>query len=115
MSSSLVPTDQDVSASIARVQVDQPDLGAAKLLATIKGYHPEWSLSEKRLRKILHAEAGLVATTGIDPTIDIKALAPKVAVKVFAKGKGKGLVAAEKIFRGEVIWQEEPWIATADR
>jgi len=33
---------------------------------------------------------------------------------MFGVEKGKGLIAKEKIERGDVVWQEEPWIVTAD-
>ena len=33
---------------------------------------------------------------------------------MFGGEKGKGLIAKEKIERGDVVWQEEPWIVTAD-
>jgi hypothetical protein len=31
---------------------------------------------------------------------------------MFKGGKGKGLVAREKILEGEAIWSENPWIST---
>lgn len=111
----MVPTDEDIALSLARVRSLYPGLGALKVLASIKSEHPEWSLSEKRLKKIINLNSPLQAQTGLDSSIDIKGIAPKVQVKLFPHGKGKGLVAREKILQGEVIWQEEPWIATADQ
>lgn len=61
------------------------------------------------------ATSVLVADTGLDPTIDTAKIAPKIKVKMFKGGKGKGLVAREKILMGELVWSEEPWIVTADR
>jgi hypothetical protein len=113
------PSEQDVAACIGKVQSTQPTLGALKILAIIKEDHPDWVLSEKRFKKILNSLSSerttLVARTGIDPSIDVEGIAPKVEVKLFGKGKGKGLVARAKILKGEVLWQEEPWIATADQ
>ncbi|GFZ44719.1 Vesicular-fusion protein SEC18 [Saitozyma sp. JCM 24511] len=114
-----------------RLRSQNPSLGIAKLLVQLKIEQPGWAVSEKRLRKILQALPGgadaangkhqaasgetvLVAETGLDPTIDVAHIAPKVKVKMFGGGKGKGLVAKEKILQGDVLWQEEPWIATAD-
>ncbi|WRT63316.1 uncharacterized protein IL334_000221 [Kwoniella shivajii] len=59
-------------------------------------------------------DGGLIAQTGIDTFLDIKQIAPKVKVKMFKDGKGKGLVVREKLQMGEMIWQEDPWIATND-
>ncbi|OCF34784.1 protein lysine methyltransferase SET5 [Kwoniella heveanensis CBS 569] len=56
----------------------------------------------------------LIAQTGFDPSIDVAALAPKIKAKMFSGGKGKGLVAKEKLLGGEMIWQEEPWVVTPD-
>lgn len=56
----------------------------------------------------------LVAQTGIDPSLDVSTLAPKVSVNMFGGTKGKGLVAESAIQKGEVLWQEEPWIACPD-
>nr|XP_018266259.1 uncharacterized protein I303_00234 [Kwoniella dejecticola CBS 10117]OBR88417.1 hypothetical protein I303_00234 [Kwoniella dejecticola CBS 10117] len=57
----------------------------------------------------------LIAKTGIDHSIDVSKIAPKVKVKMFnVDGKGKGLVAKEKLQMGELLWQEDPWIVTND-
>ncbi|WVF66642.1 hypothetical protein IAT40_001383 [Kwoniella sp. CBS 6097] len=56
----------------------------------------------------------LIAQTGFDPSLDVGAIAPKIKAKMFAGGKGKGLVAKEKLLGGEMVWQEEPWVVTPD-
>lgn len=123
---------------VTSLRASYPDLGVVKLLAQLKIEHPTISVSEKRLRKVLAqaqaqtsdgqstnagaiTDAGgevskdgskdLIADTGIDPTIDWS-IAPKVKVKMFKDGKGKGLVAREKILEGEAIWSEDPWLTT---
>lgn len=131
MSPPVSPSDDELTPAVQRLRSQNPSLGIAKLLVQLKIEQPGWAVSEKRLRKILQALPGgadaangkhqaasgetvLVAETGLDPTIDVAHIAPKVKVKMFGGGKGKGLVAKEKILQGDVLWQEEPWIATAD-
>lgn len=133
-----VPSDEDLSPLVTSLKASYPDLGIAKLLAQLKIDHPTYSVSEKRLRKVLaqtlpstnsvdtnateesskkggkKSEDGskdLIAETGLDSTIDWS-IAPKVKVKMFKDGKGKGLVAREKILEGEALWSEDPWITT---
>ena len=131
-----VPSDDELLPLVTSLKASYPDLGIAKLLAQLKIDHPTISVSEKRLRKVLAqtqapapevngdgkvAEAGgaqskdgskdLIADTGLDTTIDWS-IAPKIKVKMFKDGKGKGLVAREKLLEGEAIWSEDPWITT---
>lgn len=109
------PTDSEVLACVQSIRVESPGLGAAKLLARMRT-EQSWSISEKRLRKILNPPtlSVLVPETHLDPTLDVSALATKVSVELFGGVRGKGLVAKERIEQGEVIWQENPWIPTAD-
>jgi hypothetical protein len=121
-----VPSDDELSSAIASLKSTHPELGIAKLLAQLKLDQPTYSVSEKRFRKILATTAAsngqsvngekdgrqdLVAETGLDSTIDWS-IAPKIKVKMFKGGKGKGLVAREKILEGEALWSEDPWITT---
>jgi uncharacterized linocin/CFP29 family protein len=137
-----VPTDEELKPVVAALREAHPSLGVTRLLAQLKTDHPTLSVSEKRLRKVLAQahEAGIegaqekdngadleqgqekkegnaegskemIAETGLDKSINTS-IAPKVKVKLFKSGRGKGLVAREKMLEGEVIWTEEPWIAT---
>ena len=127
-----VPSDDELSPLVTSLKASHPDLGIAKLLAQLKLDHPTFSVSEKRLRKVLtqaqspnpqangqvsdsqiskDGSKDLIADTGLDSTIDWS-IAPKVKVKMFKEGKGKGLVAREKILEGEALWSEDPWITT---
>lgn len=120
------PPEDVLVAAVTDLRTKHPSLGLTKTLTQLKTDHPEWTVSEKRLRKVIQStpkangandeprEVGLIADTGLDPSIDVTNVAPKVKVKLFGGEKGKGLVAKEKMFRGEVLWQEEPWIITAD-
>lgn len=130
-----VPSDEDLAIAVSSTRSTHPELGIAKLLAQLKLDHPTYSVSEKRFRKTLttlqpqsngsnghvagngsdekskDGSKDLIADTGLDSTIDWS-VAPKIKVKMFRDGKGKGLVAREKILEGEVLWSEDPWIIT---
>lgn len=109
------PNEQEVLDQVNIIRSSQPDLGLLKVLAALKRQNSTWSISEKRLRAILQKASSdtLTASTALDSTLDIPRMAPKVEARLL-KGRGKGLVAKEKILRGELLWQEDPWICTAD-
>ena len=126
------PTDEVLLPVVQQLRETYPSVGVRKLLALLKDGHPQWPVSEKRLRKLVQSiaparvsvlspslpntldELGLPADTGIDPSVKVDTFTPKVKARMFGGEKGKGLVAREKIFQGEVLWQEEPWVVTAD-
>jgi len=122
------PDDDQLLRAVQELRAANPSLGIPKFLSLVKSSNPGWLISEKRLRKVLQmmssnekvknsenmpTEADLIATTGLDESINW-ADAPKVKVKMFSGGKGKGLIAKAKIMMGEVLWQEEPWIVSPD-
>lgn len=49
----MIPTNDDVAEAVQLVRATAPELGAAKVLAALKDVHPDWALSEQRLRKIM--------------------------------------------------------------
>lgn len=134
------PTEDELVTAVAAVRNAHADLGILKLWAQLKVDKPEWAVSEKRFRKALASAGGtasgagasapekktrskkadkadgheLVADTGLDATLDVDTIAPKVKAKMFGGTRGKGLVAKSKLEMGEVLWQEEPWIACSD-
>ncbi|ODN98455.1 protein lysine methyltransferase SET5 [Cryptococcus wingfieldii CBS 7118] len=129
------PPDEELIITTKELRAAHPDKSILKLLAQLKLDRPEWSVSEKRFRKAHSAtsdgegstpgasqsagtggkgEKPLIADTGLDPSVDVASLAPKVEVKMFKGGKGKGLVAKDGLEMGEMLWQEEPWIVTSD-
>lgn len=115
-----VPSDDAIAAFVEAARVAEPGLGYLKIYAALKRDHPDWSLSEKRFKKVAQTSSSsdgtaLVARTGLDPSIRVQDVAPKVDIKLFPGGKGKGLVAKAKIYKGEVLWQEDPWVSTADQ
>ncbi|KAG8878145.1 SET domain-containing protein 5 [Tulasnella sp. 332] len=116
---SISPSDQDVIQAIQASREEHPNLGVARLQAAILSANASWTLSEKRLRKILKTTDGGVDArsapeTPLAPTptktaphafpisklndeLNVEQWTRKVQVKVFGKTKGKGLVATEDI------------------
>ncbi|KAH8104125.1 hypothetical protein BXZ70DRAFT_888652 [Cristinia sonorae] len=121
------PSEDDLKDALKTLRSEHPTLGISKIHAALLADHPEWTVSEKRTRKILQSE-GLVISSGTGPTsasgkngfkypssklmegLDLGQWTKKVEVKFFDKKKGKGLVAKERISEGETIWKEDPFI-----
>ncbi|BEI90386.1 uncharacterized protein CcaverHIS019_0304560 [Cutaneotrichosporon cavernicola] len=133
------PGDDELRTAVRDARDANPDLGALKLLAAIKDAKG-WTLSEKRFRKALADVGGTAAGGGaaakpsakkkkgkksrrvgdhlepethLDSTLDIATIAPKVNARMFNDARGKGLVAAEELQMGEMIWREDPFVACA--
>lgn len=125
-SSTVSPPDEAVIEAIKLVKDPNPEIGVSKLQSAILAANPAWTLSEKRIRKLLKPppvtdSEGLVSNpkakeTPIHPTsklnddLNVEQWSKKVQVKQFGKARGKGLVAKEDIAEGEAIWKEEPFI-----
>lgn len=119
------PPEDELIKVVRQLRAEHPSLGAPKLLAIVRQKNPEWSLSEKRLRKLLQQQ-NLVATAApaapavayprskIDEGVDASTWTSGVAIKQFDKMKGKGLVAKQKLTAGEILWKEDPWIFASD-
>ena len=125
------PSEDDLTSAARSLRISHPTLGAAKLLSLLLEANPNWTVAEKRLRKVLQ-KAGLsassTATTTSAPNDNedassheyptsrmIDHLAPskwtnKVKVADFGPEKGKGLVATELIQEGGYIWVEDPLV-----
>lgn len=120
------PAEDDLKSALVAIKSQNPSLGIAKTHALLLANHPNWVVSEKRTRKLLQHE-GLVLNGATPPparapdspvypssrvihNLDLHRWTPKVKVKYFDKKKGKGLVAAQEIKEGEVIWKEDPFI-----
>lgn len=135
-SAPISPPDDDLARAVRDLREKNPTLGAAKLLQSVLSQErdPPWTVSEKRLRKILQKE-GLVAgatsagqstnslsthetsfpTSHILSHLDVEKWTKKVDVKDFGKIKGKGLVAKEPITAGDHIWIEDPIVMSAEQ
>jgi hypothetical protein len=100
-------------------------LGIPKLHALLQAGHPDWSVSERRTRKVLQAEGlvlgppkkqpntasdTLVPVSKLIDGLDVSKWSKTVEVKYFNRRKGKGLVATQKIVQGEAVWKEDPFI-----
>jgi hypothetical protein len=116
------PPEDELVKLVKELRSEYPSLGAPKLLVILRQNNPQWSLSEKRLRKILQQE-NLVATAAsatvypvskIDGRVDASTWTSQVAIKQFDKVKGKGLVAKQKLTSGEILWKEDPWVFASD-
>lgn len=63
------PPDDLVIPALRFLRVENPSLGASKLLALLLASNPSWTVSEKRLRKLLQREGlGLSSSTGATTT-----------------------------------------------
>lgn len=121
--SKVSPPEDALTSALISLKSANPALGIAKTHALLLATHPEWSVSERRTRKILQNE-GLILGDAPDtatpdavypssrviPNLDLPRWTDKVEVKHFGKRKGKGLVAAQDINEGEAIWREDPFI-----
>ncbi|KAI8996255.1 SET domain-containing protein [Trametes punicea] len=120
MTESITPAEEDLKGALLEIKSANPTLGIPKIHALLLSAHPEWTVGEKRTRKILQSEGLVNSANGgtpgqLYPTsrviegFDVSKYSTKVEVKYFSKLKGKGLVAKEHIKEGETIWKEDPF------
>ncbi|KAL1746581.1 hypothetical protein HDZ31DRAFT_33788 [Schizophyllum fasciatum] len=115
------PAEEDLKQALIELKSQNPALGISKVHGLLLAAHPEWTVSEKRTRKILQSQ-GLVQSAGpaihptsrLIPDLDVKKYTTKVAPKYFDKRKGKGLIAVEPISEGETIWKEDPFVLATE-
>ncbi|KAJ3523550.1 hypothetical protein NM688_g8710 [Phlebia brevispora] len=129
-----VPTEDELTSTLVTLRAENPTLGTAKLHALLLSTRPDWTVSEKRTKKILHSEglvlgsssaqskaksptkdvaddaASLLPVSKLVEGLDIAKWTNKVEVKYFGRSKGKGLVAKELIAEGETVWKEDPFV-----
>jgi hypothetical protein len=116
MPGTTVPTEDELKDALAGLRAEHPTLGIPKLHALLTAAHADWSVSEKRARKVLQGAGLTVAPrttyprSGVIRDLDVRKWTAKVEVHNFGKERGKGLVAKEEIGDGEVIWKEDPWV-----
>lgn len=111
----VVPTDDELTAAVRSLKASSPELGVPKLLAALLASQTTWSVSEKRLRKViqrLKSEAGTneYPISSLNPALDVSKFTDKVQPVFFGPEKGKGLVAAQDIEAGQVLWREDPFV-----
>ena len=113
------PSDDELKIALIDIKTANPTLGISKVHALLQSKYPEWTVSEKRTRKILQSQGLIVQpepakapypSSSVVPNLDLNKWSTKVEVKYFNRKKGKGLVATERISEGETIWKEDPFI-----
>ena len=108
MSIPVVPTDSDLAAALVDLRAKNPSLGTSKLHTALLVSRPEWTVSEKRTKKILQSE-GLILVSGSSQTrdtskadpplpssrvvegLDVTQWTPKVEVKYFERARARAL------------------------
>ena len=136
--SSISPGEEDLTTAVASLKKAHPALGIAKLHALLLSENTSWTVSEKRLRRILKScsdtaphgsstgepagpssfasgseavhDARVYPSSTLVEGLDISRWTTAVEVKYFDKRKGKGLVAKEPISEGQVVWKEDPFV-----
>ncbi|KAJ6578825.1 hypothetical protein DFH09DRAFT_1148416 [Mycena vulgaris] len=107
------PDDDELQRALAQLRAANPSLGISKLHARLRADFPAWTVSEKRMRKLLAPKPQDSAphpSSQLVEGLDVAQWTPRVSVRVFDKKKGKGLIAAQKIVAGETIWLEDPFV-----
>jgi hypothetical protein len=118
----LVPTDDQLAASLRSLRTLNPVSGASKLHALLLSENSTWTVSEKRVRKVLQREGLALGAPSdvkdlprnefpvsqLNNKLNVKKWSNKIEVKYFGKERGKGLVAIEEIHEGEIVWKEDP-------
>jgi hypothetical protein len=129
------PPEDDLKSTIISLKKAHPALGVTKLHALLLSENPTWTVSEKRLRRILNAEglilqqqqkrdrdivvpgpsassttAPLYPSSTLVEGLDVTKWTAAVEVKYFGRQRGKGLIAKEPISEGQVVWKEDPFI-----
>lgn len=121
-----IPQESELTDALISLKKNNPSLGISKVHTLLLQTYPDWTVSEKRTRKILQTQGLIVSDPGpmspesvdsrifpssrVIDSLDISQWTSKVKVKYFNKKKGKGLVAAKVIEEGEPIWKEDPFI-----
>ncbi|KAH7333592.1 hypothetical protein B0J17DRAFT_676011 [Rhizoctonia solani] len=111
----VVPTDDELADAVRSLKVSNAGLGVPKLLATLLSSQPEWSVSEKRMRKVIQRlkseeRTNLFPTSTLNSALDVSKYSDKVKPVLLGAEKGKGLVAVQDIDAGEVLWREDPFV-----
>ncbi|KAF8637143.1 hypothetical protein AX17_003047 [Amanita inopinata Kibby_2008] len=125
------PPEDELRRAIIDLKSQNPSLGISKVHAYLLAMYPNWTVSEKRTRKILQAEGLTMITSShsgsfpqpnydsnisvfpssrVIPHLDTRRWSPRVAVRYIDNKKGKGLLATEDIAQGETLWREDPFI-----
>jgi hypothetical protein len=103
-----IPSDKEVSDILNSVQSQNPDYGIKRILASIKSQRPEWTISEKRLKKLLSTSRSSDHPTSVHGKLTSPF--PLVTPKVIDRKTGKGLFATQDIKEGTLLFTEKPLV-----
>ncbi|CAE6398506.1 unnamed protein product [Rhizoctonia solani] len=111
----VVPTDDELTDAVRSLRASNATLGVPKLHSALIASRPDWSVSEKRLRKAVQRlksvdESNLYPTSNLNSALDVSKYSNKIRPIVFSTEKGKGLIAVQAIDAGEVLWREDPFV-----
>ncbi|KAF8260082.1 SET domain-containing protein [Lactarius quietus] len=121
------PPDEALKPAIQSLRTQHPTLGVAKLHALLLSENAQWTVSEKRLRRMMTAEgltlqpqpqrkaaaepgAHIYPSSALVEGLDVAKWTVAVEIKYFDKKRGKGLIAKEPISEGQIVWKEDPFI-----
>lgn len=115
----MVPHERQVVDDIIaiwREDSSTESLGVAKLHGLVKQRHPNWSLSEKRVKTLLkkfglsnNANQQFNYASEITSLPDPNLVLPEKVKVIMTSKRGKGLYAKTSIAKGELIWEEKPY------
>jgi hypothetical protein len=111
------PPEEALRSAVQSLRSQHPTLGVAKLHALLLSENSGWTVSEKRLRRIMTAEgltlqppipakgrypsgAHIYPSSTLIEDLDVAKWTAAVEIKYFDKQRGKGLIAKEDNFGG---------------
>ena len=97
------PPDDALKDILIALRAEHPALGIAKLQNKLISQHPEWAVSEKRIRKMLGQSASQARPTSrLIDNLNVSKWTNKVKVVDYGPAKGKGLEATQEIKVGHL-------------
>lgn len=85
--SEIVPSEAELLNVITSIKQAEPELGIKKVLAAVNAQQPTWTVSEKRVKKLMQS-LGLVQSTHLvksgiedDPSVPVSFIDPKLDLK----------------------------------
>ena len=125
--STISPPEEALRSAVLSLRSQHPSLGVSKLHALLVSENTGWTVSEKRVRRIMTAEgltlqpqsqrkatpasgAHIYPSSTLIEGLDVAKWTVAVEIKYFDKQRGKGLIAKEPISEGQVVWKEDPFI-----
>ncbi|KAI0297053.1 hypothetical protein B0F90DRAFT_1876045 [Multifurca ochricompacta] len=99
MSTSLIsPPEEYLKSAVVSLKKDHPSLGIAKFHTLLLSENPTWTVSEKRLRRILNAKASYYSHRSNNNNNNTKKPLLQLDLR------------ALPISEGQIVWKEDPFI-----